>query len=151
MTGQSVNQTVEELVRPGALAVERFERVLGIDLKPSGDNPHWSMYTGELPGAFAQVEVRLNKSAPKALVVLTPRAEPAITQAELDLAPWGEVQAIDPNPRIPPEGTDALIFHKDGVQVAFQFTHRSRRLRLVALEYGKLGAPQGAPGAQAQA
>jgi hypothetical protein len=41
------------------------------------------------------------------------------------------------NPRIPPEGTDAYIYEVGGVRVTFQFTHNSRGLCVVAMEWGR--------------
>jgi len=40
-----------------------------------------------------------------------------------------------PNARIPPEGADTETFLKDGVQVAAQWTVRSRRLLSLILEW----------------
>lgn len=48
---------------------------------------------------------------------------------------WGQLEGMDINPRIPPEGTDAYIYDVRGVKLSFQFLHHSRTLRSIALEW----------------
>jgi hypothetical protein len=45
------------------------------------------------------------------------------------------VRSLVPNPRIPPEGADSEVYEKNGVQVSAQWTHTSRRLRSLVLEW----------------
>ncbi len=137
MSEQAVNRIVGQLARIGALEVARFEELLATVFKRTIENPYWTGYEFELPnGPFARGEFRLDKAGDKALLSLWPRDELALAESDLDLSQWGEVRGIDVNPRIPPEGTDAYIYDVLGVQVSFQLTHHSRRLRSVALEWG---------------
>lgn len=137
MTAPTINEIVGRLARIGALEVAGFEKLLATTFKQGESNPYWSFYEFELQGGpFARGEFRLSKEGNKALLSLWPRDELALSEKGIDLGSWGQVRNIDVNPRIPPEGTDAYIYEAQGVRVSFQFTHNSRRLRSVALEWG---------------
>ena len=61
MSTESVNQTVDRLVRAAPLTTDRFAALLGAPLKPGEMNPFWNTYTFELLGGpFARGELRLN-------------------------------------------------------------------------------------------
>ncbi len=136
MSGETVNQMVGQLAR-GTLDAARLQGLLATTFKQSNENPYWTYYEFELKnGPFARGEFRLSKEGGKALLSLMAREEPALTENDLDLSQWGEVSNIRVSPRIPPEGTDAYSYNVEGVKVSFQFTHTSRRLRSVALEWG---------------
>jgi hypothetical protein len=138
MSAEAVNQLVGDLARLDPPAVAPVEALLGARLQQTDENPFWTFYQFELPGGpFARGELRLSKAGPHALLGLWPRDDVALTEADLDLGRWGAVLNIDINPRIPPEGTDAYIYPANGARVAFQLTHTSRRLRSVALEWGR--------------
>ncbi len=139
MNGQPVNQLVDKLVHGGVPPVVRLEEVLDTTLKPMEENnPQWHFYQFELKnGSFKGGEFRLSQDGTRALLTLTPREEHPLKEDDLDLRPWGEVRDIDINPRIPPEGTDAYIYDVGGVRLTFQFTHNSRGLRTIAMEWGR--------------
>jgi hypothetical protein len=138
MSAQEVNPLVDALVHGGTPSNARLEEILDTTLAPSQDNPKWQMYSFKLKnGAFQGGEFRRSKEGDRALLVLSPRDEPTLTQHDLDLKPWGSVRNIDINPRIPPEGTDAYVYDVDGARLSFQFTHNSRKLRNVAMEWGR--------------
>lgn len=137
MSAETVNQFLQRLAAIDALQVPRFKALLAAPLKQTTDNPYWTFYEFEAAqGPFRGGELRLHKTDPRALLILTPRDSAPLTESDLNLQPWGEVRNIDINPGIPPEGTDAYIYAAGGVRVTFQFTHQSRRLRTVALEWG---------------
>ena len=138
MSDSQVNELVDQLVHGGAPSVARVEEILDTTLAPTQENPKWKMYSFELKnGAFKGGEFRHSKEGQRALLILSPREELGLNQRELDLKPWGEVRNIDINPRIPPEGTDAYVYEVDGARLSFQFTHNSRKLRTVAMEWGR--------------
>ncbi len=137
MNEQTVNQVVEQLTGNKALETARFEALLATPLKKTNENPYWTFYEFELPsGPFAGGELRLGKTPGQALLSLMARETSPLKESDLDLTRWGEVRGIDVNPRIPPEGTDAYSYTVNGVKVSFQFTHHSRQLRSLALEWG---------------
>jgi hypothetical protein len=137
MSGQAINEIVNQLVSVSDLKLASFEKALATSLKKTGDNPMWTFFEFKLKeGPFSGGELRLGASGDTAFLTLEPRGKADVNESDLDLDPWGELQTIDINPRIPPEGADAYIFQVDGVQVAFQLTHETRRLRSVALEWG---------------
>ena len=146
MSAQDANQLVDQLVRVGELDVAHFAQQLGVTPRPTETNPHWQFYEFDLPGGpLAHGELRLARTGGKALLSLRPREPVTLTEENLELERWGPVHNLDINPAIPPEGTDAYIYLVNGVQVAFQLTHQTRRLRTIALQYGVTPA-QGSAG-----
>ena len=81
-------------------------------------------------------ELRLSTSGDRALLSLLPREGQPLTESDLDLKPWGPATYLDINPQIPPEGTDAYSYTVSGARLSFQFTHVTRRLRTVTIEWG---------------
>ena len=138
MSGEAINNLVDRLVGIKDLNQQAFEEILSTKLVETEQNPYWIFYDFKLSeGPFEQGEVRLAKEWEGALVSLWPAEGSSLLENQIDLSQWGEEIAIDVNPRIPPEGTDAFIYEVEGVQVSFQFTHDSRRLRSVALKWGE--------------
>ena len=135
MTAVSVNQIINSLTGVTRLAADEFASRLGAPLAQTDENPYWVFYDFKPAEPFASGELRLGKQADRALVILSLPEASDLKRADLDLSAWGQLRGLDPNPRIPPEGADAYIYEVNGVQVSFQFTHTSRRLRAVALEW----------------
>ena len=135
MTATSVNEIISLLTDITRLEAGEFASRLGAPLEQTDENPYWVFYDFKPAEPFATGELRLGKPADRALLVLSLPEDSELKRADLDLSPWGQPRGLDPNPRIPPEGADAYLYEVNGVQVSFQFTHTSRRLRLVALEW----------------
>ena len=136
MSTESVNQMVDRLIQAAPLTTDRFAALLGAPLKPGEMNPFWNTYTFELLGGpFARGELRLNAAGNGALLILEPRDSPGLGEGDLDSAALGQSLGVRPNPHIPPEGVDTELFQKDGVQVAAQWMHTSRRLRSLVLTW----------------
>jgi hypothetical protein len=136
MSSQPVDQILKTLLG-GVPTPASLEKLLGTSLKATSENPHWKFYQFELPGGpFKGGEFRLSASGDRALLSLLPRDEPQLKEADLDLRPWGQPINIDMNPQIPPEGVDAYVYDAKGARLSFQFTHASRRLRSVTIEWG---------------
>jgi hypothetical protein len=134
MSGQSLNTTVDTLATSAAPSKEGVEAALGTSLKQTKDNPYWTFYEFRLDSDdVTGGEFRKGKDGKSALLILNP--VDSLTEDDLALAQRGTVKSIDINPRIPPEGTDTQIYDVNGVRVSFQFTHNSRRLRGLALEW----------------
>jgi hypothetical protein len=137
MSSQQVNPLIKSILDGGLPTLAGAEKLLGMTLKAGQENPHWKFYTFELPaGPFKGGELRLSTGGDRALLSLLPREEQALKESDLDLGPWGAARRIDINPQIPPEGTDAYNYTANGARLSFQFTHVSRRLRTVTLEWG---------------
>lgn len=137
MSGQAVNELVTELVRTPPGKPGQLEAALAARFQLTEENERWSFYQIEFPeGPFVRGDYRVSRVGERALLSLTPRDPKSLRESELDLTPWGEVQNIDVNPRIPPEGTDTLVFEVEGVRIGFQFTHHSRRLRTLSVRWG---------------
>ena len=137
MSEPRINQLVARLAGVDSLKPEDFGEALGTTLTPVDENLSWSFYKFDLgQPPFVGGELRVSKSGERALLILTAPEDPPILEKDLDLAQWGELQGIDVNPRIPPEGTDAYIYDIEAVRLSFQWTHSSRRLRTVVLEWG---------------
>jgi hypothetical protein len=135
MSGQTVNPLVNEIVRAG-LDPAQLQKLLATTFEKSDENPYWTFHTFELKdGPFAGGEFRQGKEGGQGLLSLMARETAPVTESDLDLSPWGEVRNISLSPRIPPEGADAYVYDVEGVKLSFQFTHASRRLRSVALEW----------------
>lgn len=138
MSEAAIHQILESLTGLETPEAARFEELLGMSLTPVQENPSWSFFRFDLEDApFPGGELRLSKSGDRALLILTPAEKPGIFEKDLNLAAWGEPIGIDVNPRIPPEGTDAYIYDVEGVKLSLQWTHATRRLRTVALEWGE--------------
>jgi hypothetical protein len=142
--GDSVNELVARLAQPGPLAAARFAALLGTPLTPLDENPDWTFYSFTLPdGPFAGGVLRLSTDGDAALLSLSPRDPPGLTEADVDTAAWGPRRDAVPNPRLAPEGGDTLTYQLDGVTLSTLWTHTSRRLLNLALEWP--GAPPEAP------
>ena len=136
MSTETVNQLVDRLVRAAPLTTDRFAALLDAPLKSGETNPFWSTFTFELAQrSFAGGELRLNAAGDGALLILKPRDPPGLGEGDLDSAALGQSLGVRPNPHIPPEGVDTNLFQKNGVQVAAQWTHTSRRLRSLVLTW----------------
>jgi len=137
MSDPSINQILARLTEVEKPEAARLGELLGTTLTPVQENPGWTFYKFDLhEGPIPSGELRLSKSGDRVLLILTPAEQPGIYEKDIDMAQWGELSGIDVNPRIPPEGTDAYIYHANGVKLSFQWTHTSRRLRVIALEWG---------------
>jgi hypothetical protein len=136
MSVQTVNDLVRGLadIKPPDLA--RFGAALGAQFKQSDENEFWAFHQADLAGGpFASAEARLGKDGRRALVILTPREDAAVTEEELDLSGWGELKNLLANPRMPPEGSTTYVYDANGVKVSFEFMHTSERLLGVYLEW----------------
>ena len=137
MSNQAVDQFVQAIVSAGTPTLSGLEKLLGTTPKLKQENPHWKFYQFELlPGPFQGGELRLSTAGDRALLSLQPREQAPVAESDLDLKPWGPLRNLDINPQIPPEGTDAYIYDVQGARLSFQFTHVSRRLRAVSIEWG---------------
>ena len=139
MSGQTVNELVSQAVHT-APDIAQLQGLLATTFNRTDENPYWTFYVFELKeGPFAGGEFRQSKEGGKALLSLMARGDSPVMESDLDLSPWGEVRNINASPRIQPEGADAYVYEVEGVQTSFQFTHNSRRLRSIALEWGVTG------------
>jgi hypothetical protein len=137
MSDETINPLVSQLTS-GTLDVARLQAALATTFRQTDENPYWTFYEFDLSdSSFARGEFRQGKEAGRALLSLWAREASPVLEEALNLNQWGEVTNIDINPRIPPEGTDAYSYNVNGVKVSFQFTHASRKLRSVALEWGE--------------
>lgn len=138
MSDRSIHQLLSSLAEVGTPEPEKVAELLGTTLALEQENLSWFFYKFDLSGgAFAGGEFRMSKSGGRALLILTPVEKPGLFEKDFDPAAWGEPRSIDVNPRIPPEGTDAYIYDIEGVKLSLQWTHNSRRLRTVALEWAE--------------
>lgn len=137
MSGQTLTQFVNNLIQTGQPDAARLAQALGTSFKTGPANPYWSTYTFNLTNAlFAAGEFRQSKDGRRALLVLEAGDNPGEISFA-DLAVWGDIVGISPNPKIPPEGADAYIYKVQGVRVSVQFTHVTQKLLLVSLEWGQ--------------
>jgi hypothetical protein len=137
MSSQTVDQLLKQLASGATPTVAGLQQTLGASLKATQENPYWKFYQFELPGGpFKGGEFRLSAAGDRALLSLLPRDEPGLVETDFDLRQWGAARNLDINPQIPPEGTETYIYDVQGTRLSFQFTHVSRRLRSVTLEWG---------------
>jgi hypothetical protein len=137
LSSQPVDQLLKQLASGATPTVAGLQQVLGASLKVTQENPYWKFYQFEIAGGpFKGGEFRLSAAGDRALLSLLPRDEPGLVETDFDLRQWGAARNLDINPQIPPEGTDAYIYDVQGARLSFQFTHVSRRLRSVTLEWG---------------
>ena len=136
MAGDAVNQVVARLAQPRHPDAAGFAALLGAPLQLSDENPYWTFYTFELPsGPFAGGVLRLSAAGDAALLSLSPRDPPGLTEAEVDTAAWGLRRDAVPQPRLAPEGGDLLTYHLGEVRLSVLWTNHSRRLLNLALEW----------------
>jgi hypothetical protein len=136
MANDGVGETAVRLAQPGPPDAAGFAALLGAPLQPSDENPDWTFYTFVLPdGPLAGGVLRLNAAGDGALLSLSPRDPPGVTEAEVDTSAWGlRVDAV-PRPRLEPEGGDLLTYQLGEVKLSVLWTHVSRRLINLALEW----------------
>jgi hypothetical protein len=138
MSAQQVDELVKTIISAGTPNAAELEKQLGATLKPTQANPFWSFYVFELAsGPLQGGEFRISAAGDRALLSLTPRANAPLTEADFDLRQWGSATNVDINPQIPPEGTDGYTYAVNGTRLSFQFTHVTRRLRTVTVEWGR--------------
>lgn len=142
MNGEGTVRWVERLAEAGPPDAKRFATLLGVTLQPDGENPDWSFYRFEWPiGPWAGGLVRVNRSGDAALLSLSPRDPPGLTEADLDTTTWGMRHDAVPMPRISTEGADLFTHRLGGLVVAVLLTHTSRRLVNLTLEWPAPVAP----------
>jgi hypothetical protein len=138
MNGQAINQLVEQLIHIDALEVSRIEDALDNKLIETEQNPESTFYEFDLKDSvFDRGEVRLAKSGDWALIILQPPDDAQIVEDDLNLDPWGEIDYLDINPDIPPEGMIAYTYESNGVLISFQFHEVSRKLSNVVVEWSE--------------
>jgi hypothetical protein len=136
MSDTAVNALIDRLVKVEALEVGKFAELLGADIQQDDANPFWTFYTFQLAdGPFGEGELRLNVAGDGALLVLDSREHPGLGEDDLNREALGPLQAVEPNPHIPPEGLDTESFEMNGVKVSVQWTHTTRKLTSVILEW----------------
>jgi hypothetical protein len=137
MNGEDVTTLVNTLAQGGLPDAAPLATSLGTTFKAGGANPYWTTYDFTLTNSpFARGGFRLSKDGQKALLNLENGSDSKLVADDLDLTAWGPVVGISPNPRIPPEGADAYIYKVGSVRVSVQYTHQTRKLLGVSLEWG---------------
>jgi hypothetical protein len=135
MATETVDQLVARLAQPGPLDAERIATELGTTLSLLDTNPDWTFYTFALPrGPFAGGVLRLSTDSAAALLTLSPRDPPGLTEAEVEQAAWGPPRSAVTDPRLPPKGADLLTYQLAGLTLTTLWTQSSRRLINLALE-----------------
>ncbi|MEM9194725.1 MAG: hypothetical protein AAGF12_36435 [Myxococcota bacterium] len=115
----------------------RVSDVLDADLAWKDENRFFHFYKADIDeGPFAHCELRLAKEGDKALVILMARAEEPVAEADLELAPLGDLLEFTVNPHIPPEGTREQVFQRDPAKVSVQLWARRGTLRSAAVSWG---------------
>ena len=138
MNGQAINQLVEQLIHIEPLEVPRIEDALDNKIVETEQNPVSTFYEFNLKDSVLnRGEVRLAKSGEWALIILQPPEDTEIVEDDLDLDHWGEIEYLDINPEIPPEGMIAYTYESNGVLVTFQFYEESRKLNSVVVEWSE--------------
>ena len=138
MNGQAINQLVEQLIHIEPLEVPRIEDALDNKIVETEQNPVSTFYEFDLKDSVLnRGEVRLAKSGDWALIILQPPEDTEIVEDDLDLDHWGEIEYLDINPEIPPEGMIAYTYESNGVLVTFQFYEESRKLNSVVVEWSE--------------
>lgn len=139
MLATSARDIVERLVAGVPPRAEYIAAVLDATLRPEGENPDWTFSTFELPrGPFAGGVLRVKAAGDAALLSLSPRDPPGLTEADLVTAAWGPRRDAVPMPRVSSEGADLLVYHLQDVIVSVLWTHTSRRLVNLSLEWPTL-------------
>lgn len=138
MNGQAINQLVEQLIHIDPLEVTQIEEALDNKIVETEQNPVSTSYEIDLKDSVLnRGEVRLAKSGEWALIILQPPEDTEIVEDDLDLDHWGEIEYLDINPEIPPEGMIAYTYETNGASVTFQFYEESRTLSSVVVEWSE--------------
>lgn len=136
MSAPTAAGLVHRLAVAGPPDVEGFAALLGTPLQADRESPAWRFYSFEWQaGPFAGGVLRVNLAGDAALLSLSPRDPPGLTEADLDPAAWGPRRDAVPKPRISSEGADLLVYHVNGVIVSALWTHTSRRLVNLSIEW----------------
>jgi hypothetical protein len=146
MSDQAVNTLIDRLVKIDALDLKNFADQLGADIQQTESNPYWTFYEFRLvAGPFSGGELRLNAAGDGALLILESREPPGLGEDDLDRGALGPRLGAQPNPHFPPEGLDTEFFEMEGVRVSVQWTHSTRKLTSVILEWTPPSAEEAAP------
>jgi len=138
MNGQAINQLVEQLIHIDPLEVTQIEEALDNKIVETEQNSVSTSYEIDLKDSVLnRGEVRLAKSGEWALIILQPPEDTEIVEDDLDLDHWGEIEYLDINPEIPPEGMIAYTYETNGASVTFQFYEESRTLSSVVVEWSE--------------
>jgi len=132
MSNPNVIQQLAQLPAPDQA---KIADLLGVEFVQTEERPHSRFFGVESPPApYARVELRQAKDEPRGLLVLAIDPEAGIGHDDLILPDYGE-PTLDVNPHIPPEGVVTKLFGVGAVDLAFQGTTQSRRLRLISLRW----------------
>jgi hypothetical protein len=138
MTEESLNQLLEQLVQIDSPDREQFEHVLDSKFVESDENPAAAIFEFKLDhGLIERGEARIANSGEWAILTLHASDETSVSEGDLDLEPWGEIQYLDVKPDLPPEGLVSYSYDSNGVLVTFMFHAASRRFSTVKLEWGE--------------
>ncbi len=137
MSTHAIDAIVETLTHISDPEVGAIGEALNASFALGTEGPYWDGFRAQLAeGPLSEAEFRVSKIGEGALLSLWAKDEPGVHEIDLNLSRWGELHNIEINPGIPPEGTDSYIYRMEGVQVSFQFTHQTRKLRSIAIEWG---------------
>ncbi len=143
MIGDTATDVVARLARSGPPDAERLAALLGTTLRLTDENADWAFYTFELAvGPFAAGILRMSEAGDAALVSLSPRDPPGLTEGDLVATTWGPRRDAVAEPRLSAEGADRLTYRHDGVIMTVVWTHASRRLLNLTLEWPAPGASE---------
>jgi hypothetical protein len=137
MSGEDVVNLLNTLAQIARPDPAELAKLFGTTFKTGPANPYWSTFEFTLTnGPFVRGDFRLSKDGQQAALNLETNLDSTLPVDDLDLAAWGPVVGLSPNPRIPPEGADAYIYKVNGVKVFVHRTHDSQKLHSVGLGWG---------------
>lgn len=125
----SVAETVENIVAIAPPTQAAVSAALNISLVEKARSPYWVEYGGGPSEDLLTVRLTIGRTNANWLLFIQYDPLKAPLQASVDLHPYGPVTNIDVNPRIPPEGTQSYCYRYHNLDVAFEFTAQTRRLR----------------------
>ncbi len=142
MSAATAAQIVTRLAVAGPPGIDSFAALLATSLRPNAENADWTFYSFEWPdGPFAGGLLRVSSAGDAALLSLSPRDPPGLTEVDLDSAAWGPRRDAVPMPRVSPEGADLLSYRLHDVIVSTLWTHTLRRLVNLTLEWPASDSP----------
>ncbi len=108
---------------------------LGVPVVRTETSGDMEYFQGALDaGPFTKAELRVNRATGFALLVLAPRDDAPIREADLALDAYGPSR-VEITPDISPEGATTLVFEVNGVTVRFQLTTDGRVLRVMSFTW----------------
>jgi hypothetical protein len=134
--GLDFDDLVDKISRITPPDGEMVGEALGTQLDAKPGVGHMVYYEAALPlRYFESADLRINTKTKLGILVLRARASAPLREDQIDFTRYGKPKNVNVSPDIPPEGATASTYAVSNAEVTFQFTTKSRVLRVLSFSW----------------